>query len=81
MPIGFILIATKCAKEKTVFDELLKLPEIIEIHPLFGEYDMIAKVEVEDFNALGKIVTDKIRTVNGVTDARTLTGLIKGRGI
>jgi len=25
----------------------------VELHPLFGEYDLIAKIEAEDFNVLG----------------------------
>ncbi|MDI6707823.1 MAG: Lrp/AsnC ligand binding domain-containing protein [Candidatus Thermoplasmatota archaeon] len=75
MAIGFVLISTAPAKEHDVYNELLKIPEIVELHPLFGEYDLIAKVEAEDFNALGEIVIDKIRTIPGVIDTKTLTGI------
>ena len=47
----------------------------MELHPLFGEYDLIAKVEAEDFNALGQLVVDRIRSVSGVIDTKTLTGI------
>ena len=71
--IGFVLISTAPAKEREVYAELLRVKGIVELHLLFGEYDMIAKVELEDFNALGQLVVDKIRSVSGVIDAKTLT--------
>ncbi len=74
MPIGFILISTAPAKEHQVYNELLKIKEIIELHPLFGEYDLIAKVEAKDLEELGKIVVEKIRSIDGVADTKTLTG-------
>ena len=75
MAIGFVLISTVPAKEHDVFSALNGVEEIVEIHPLFGEYDIIAKIEAEDFNKLGQIVIEKIRTVNGVIDTKTLTGI------
>ncbi len=47
MAIGFVLISTAPAKEHEVYNELLKVKEIVELHPLFGEYDLIAKIEAE----------------------------------
>lgn len=75
MAIGFVLISTIPSKEHEVFSTLSQVKEIVEIHPLFGEYDIIAKIEAEDFNKLGQIVVDRIRTVPGVIDTKTLTGI------
>lgn len=75
MAIGFVLISTIPSKEHEVFSALSQVKEIVEIHPLFGEYDIIAKIEAEDFNKLGQIVVDRIRTVPGVIDTKTLTGI------
>ncbi len=33
------------------------------------------KIDAEDFNLLGQIVVDKIRTIEGVIDTKTLTGI------
>jgi DNA-binding Lrp family transcriptional regulator len=74
MATGFVLIRTAPTKEREVYAELLKVKGIIELHPLFGEYDFIAKVEAEDFDSLGRVVVDRIRLVKGVIDTRTLTG-------
>lgn len=75
LAIGFVLVSTSPAKEHEVYNALLRVPEIVELHPLFGEYDLIAKIEAEDFNTLGQIVVDKIRTIPGVVDTKTLTGI------
>jgi len=74
MPIGFVLIKTAPALEHEVYMKLLKVKEIIELQPLFGEYDLISKIESETFEKLGEIVINKIRSVKGVIDTKTLTG-------
>ena len=74
MSIGFILIKAAPALEHEVYNKLSKIQEIIDLQPLFGEYDLIAKIEAEDFEKLGKIVINNIRSVKGVIDTKTLTG-------
>ena len=66
MAIGFVLITAATTREQEVFKELSKLSEIVELHPLFGEYDLIAKIEADDFDNLGAIVVNKIRSIEGV---------------
>jgi DNA-binding Lrp family transcriptional regulator len=75
MATGFVLINTAPTKEHEVYSELLKIKEIVELNQLFGEYDLIAKIEAEDFDTLGRLVVDKIRGVKGVIDTKTLTGI------
>ena len=74
MAIGYVLINTAPAHEHEVYTKLSKIPEIVELHPLFGEFDLIAKVEPEDFEKLGELVVNKIRSIKGVIDTKTLTG-------
>jgi len=74
MPIGFVLIKAAPALEHEVYIKISKASQIIELNPLFGEYDLIAKIEAETFEKLGEIVISKIRSVKGVIDTKTLTG-------
>jgi DNA-binding Lrp family transcriptional regulator len=74
MAIGFVLISAAPAHEHEVYNKLSKVPEIVELHPLFGEYDLIAKIEADDFEKLGNLVVNKIRSIEGVIDTKTLTG-------
>ena len=74
MSIGFILIKAAPALEHEVYTKLSKIQEIIDLQPLFGEYDLIAKIEAEDFEKLGEIVINNIRSIKGIIDTKTLTG-------
>ena len=74
MAVGFVLINVTPGMEREVFDQLVKEKNIQEIHPLFGEYDLLAKVNVNDFDQLSDVILNKIRKTNGVTETKTLTG-------
>ena len=75
MAIGFVLIHVSTMCESEVFNKLSKIPEVIELHPLFGEYDIIAKIEAKDYESIGEILIHKIRTIDGILYTSTLTGL------
>lgn len=73
MAVGFVLISSEPKMERQVYETLLQIQEIVELYPLFGEYDLIAKVESPDYNAIGEVVVAKIRTIDGVRATKTLT--------
>ena len=75
MKIGFVLIHVSPLHESEVYNIVSKIPEVSEIHSLFGEYDLIAKIEAENYERIGDIVIHKIRSIKGVIDTKTLTGL------
>jgi len=72
----FILIKTRPGHEHEVYDKLEKIKEISELHPLFGEYDYIAKfyvkVNISDIE-LGSIVVNEIQNIEGVIKTKTLS--------
>ena len=74
MAIGFVLIKAAPGYEHEVYNKLSKVKEINELYPLFGEYDLIAKIKAGDFEKLGQIIINKIRSIEGVIDTKTLTG-------
>jgi DNA-binding Lrp family transcriptional regulator len=73
--IGFVLMHISPLHEYEVFNKLSKLKEVIELHPLFGEYDLIAKIEAGDYESIGQIIIHKIKTIDGIIDTKTLTGI------
>lgn len=75
MAIAFVLIHVSTLRGSEVFNKLSKIPEIIELHSLFGKYDIIAKIEAKDNESIGEIVIHKIRTIDGILYTSTLTGL------
>jgi len=72
--IGFALLSISPLHEKEVFDTLKRIPEIIEVHPLFGEYDILIKISCNDIDEIGSVVIKKIRSLQGVVDTKTLIG-------
>lgn len=75
MNVGFVLINTLPGKDREVYNKLVAVPEIKEIHVLFGKYDFIAKINAKNFNDIGRTVVNKIRRVKGVSDTKTLGGI------
>lgn len=71
-PIGFVLVDIEPKRDKEVYEKLLKIKEIVELYPLFGEFDLIAKVEADSYDAIGTVVLQKIRGIAGVKATRTL---------
>ncbi len=73
MATGFALLSISPLHEKEVYEALdKKIPEIIEVHPLFGEYDILVKIQCDSIDDIGEIVIRKIRSLKGVSDTKTL---------
>lgn len=72
--ISFILIRTDPGKEYEVFKALENFPEIKEKHGLFGEFDVICKVDVANEERLTDLVSHKIRAIKGIAETKTFIG-------
>ena len=74
MATGFALLSISPLHEKTVYEQLSKIQEIVEVHPLFGEFDILVKISCADIDSIGGVVINKIRSLKGVVDTKTLIG-------
>lgn len=72
MATGFALITISPLHEKDVYKQLTDMPQVVEVHPLFGEYDILVKIEGSTIDMIGKIVIKNIRALKGVMDTKTL---------
>ncbi len=72
MPQALIAINVDVGMEDKVFEELLKMPETREVFMVYGIYDIIAVVEVEDIDMLRHTVTGRIRKIEGVKSTLTM---------
>jgi DNA-binding Lrp family transcriptional regulator len=70
-PIAYVLIETKANMLREVFKHLLMIPEVLEVHPILGAYDIIAKIKCEEDGEV-KVTRNKIRKIKGVTKTETL---------
>ena len=74
MATGFALLSISPLHEKEVYEALNQMAEISEVHPLFGEYDILVKIECVDIDTIGEVVIKKIRALTGIVDSKTLIG-------
>jgi len=74
MATGFALLTISPLHEKAIFSALNNIVEIAEVHPLFGEYDILVKIDCSDIDEIGDVVIKKIRSLKGIVDTKTLIG-------
>jgi DNA-binding Lrp family transcriptional regulator len=58
--------------ERMVYEVIKDIEEVKDAHPLFGEYDIILKLDAESHDKIASIVVDSIRKIPGVIDTKTL---------
>jgi DNA-binding Lrp family transcriptional regulator len=71
---GFLLINTSPENEHKVYNRLSKISEINELYPLFGEYDLLAQIELKDYDTLINIIQKNIKNIDGILDTKLLNG-------
>ncbi|MDO8553347.1 MAG: Lrp/AsnC family transcriptional regulator [Candidatus Micrarchaeota archaeon] len=71
---AFVLIAyaPKNLLQRQVAEKIGKLHNVYEIYLIAGEWDMIAKVRGKNLEDIGKLVLDKIRSIEGVEKTFTM---------
>ncbi len=69
---AYVLIGLLEREEQQVLDELLSYKEIIDAHILFGEWDIIAKIEGKTSEDVGTFIMEKIRSLQNVKITSTL---------
>lgn len=73
MVIAYVLVNTYPGKEEEVGRSIAEIKGVVEMYTLFGEYDMIVKLESESYPEIESLVVRKIRTISGLLDSKTLT--------
>ena len=74
MAVGFVLIVTLPGYERTVRDALDDIDLITQRWGVFGEYDLIAKIQADDTATLTRCIVEQVRTIEGIVDTKTLVG-------
>jgi Lrp/AsnC family transcriptional regulator, leucine-responsive regulatory protein len=70
--LAYILISLKDCDEKAVLEDIKEIAQVREAHVLFGEWDIIAKIDVENTDALGSFMMDEIRSRKNIKLTSTL---------
>lgn len=70
--LAYVLFKVSSGTEREVCQKLIEFDEVVQADIIFGEYDVIAKIETQDLSTLEDFVSDKIRTVSNVLVTSTM---------
>jgi DNA-binding Lrp family transcriptional regulator len=70
--LAYILFKVNSGTERDVCQKLVGFDEIIQADIVFGEYDVLAKIETEDLAMLEEFVSQKVRNVSNVLVTSTM---------
>ena len=74
MAIGFVLMTTKPGQEASVREALSNIDLVTDHWMLFGEYDLIARVQADEEFAVTRCIVEEIRQLPGIQETKTLIG-------
>ena len=72
MGTAFVLLTTEPGREREVYLALTQLPEVVEVHALYGEHDLLAHIETKSTKELTRILIERFRMIEGVRTTQTL---------
>jgi DNA-binding Lrp family transcriptional regulator len=75
MVTAYVLLIVKPGEESTVAERLEKMPEVKDVSVVYGEYDVVAKIEKESMEALQDFLIKKIRAMDEVERTSTMISL------
>ncbi|MFQ6088036.1 MAG: Lrp/AsnC ligand binding domain-containing protein [Candidatus Methanofastidiosia archaeon] len=70
--IAFVLCVCDAGKERQVVEKLKAMEQVEEAFVVYGEYDVIAKVNVKELKQLDTFVTEKVRRMKDIQMTSTM---------
>ena len=78
MPQAFVFLNVDTGSETEVLKRLREVPDIKEAYPVYGVYDIVAKVESDSMDHLKEVITWKVRRLDKIRSTLT-TIVIEGK--
>ncbi len=72
MVLAYIMVRTDAGKEREVLNKVRDFAEVKEAHLIYGEWDLILKVEVDSIEEITAFVVDKLRRIEAVKLTSTM---------
>ncbi len=69
--LAYVILVVGVGQEYRILEEVKKLSEVKDAHVVYGEYDIIARVEVDSIKKLENVIKS-IRSIKGVLRSITL---------
>lgn len=75
MITAYVLLRIKPGMDRNVLRNVKKLTQVKAVETVYGEYDMLFKVEIETLETLDSFIFDTVRTIIGVESSTTLISM------
>ncbi len=75
MVIAYVLLVAKPGEESTVAEKLNKMDEVKDLSLVYGEYDIVAKIEEKSMEALQNFLIKNVRAIDEVERTSTMIAL------
>ena len=72
MPEALVLFKTLPARERDVYQTLSNHESVVEVHALYGEYDLLVRLRSENSASLSGMLMSDFRQIDGVKDTQTM---------
>lgn len=69
---AYVQIAVDSGKDAVIQTALKKIPQCKEANVVFGDWDVIALLEIASPEELGQLIVGKIRSIPGIKLTKTL---------
>jgi DNA-binding Lrp family transcriptional regulator len=70
--LAYVLFKVNSGTEREVCQKLVEFDEVVQADIIFGEYDVLAKIETQNLSILEEFVSEKIRNVPNVLVTSTM---------
>ena len=72
MKKAYVLLTIEIGSEREVLDSLKEIPNVKEVHKIYGVYDFIIRVEAETPQGLKDTINSSIRGLDNIRSVITL---------
>lgn len=69
---AYVLMRIKPGTDRSVLRNVEKLAQVKAVETVYGEYDLLIRIEVEALDELDSFIFDTVRTIKGVEGSTTL---------
>jgi DNA-binding Lrp family transcriptional regulator len=70
--LAYVLFKVSSGTEREVRQKLIEFDDVLQADIIFGEYDVVAKIETQDLSMLEEFVSRKVRNVPNVLVTSTM---------
>lgn len=70
--LAWILISCEPGRERDVYLQLLDMPTVSEVSVVYGELDLVARIDFESEKQMSKTLIEDMRHVEGIRKTETL---------